>query len=467
MLIPASMSMVGVIVTEELYGVVKNDDSNIDYKFRNYISGDIQNKTIAAVKNNIGLRNFFIRTFNQINFSFFDIVNKLVVLKDGSFVPKEYVETLFGVDFVGYNKLNDLVRKLGAIQTILEKDNKTILFVIAPNKVEISNVPDKYMRPKADSTNYITLSTLLNKNNINFIDFNTYYKEISDTIQYPLFYKYGVHWSGYSTTIVADTMFSYLYRKLNYAKPVFYTDGVVSTYDSVVYYDNDLEKLANLYYGIEKIKYSYPEIIFGKTNTNKPNVIIVGDSYAESFYSFYPFCDSLLSNKSRFWYYNEYVKWPEKYEGTRINTLDMNDEFMNRDAFIIIENTSRISHDFTFNFIDELYLFLKFKEISKAFSLKNKMKTVTSNQELYNAIIEKAKKNNIGVEEQLKLDIIWSFNQNEFYNKIKTKIENKIIKSKTFYNSIKQKSIANNVKVNSQLQFDAHWIIEQKFNINK
>ncbi len=463
------MSIVGVIVTDELYGVVTTNDNELDYSFSNYLSGDIQNKTINTVKNNIGLRNFFIRTFNQINFSVFNIVNKLLILNDGSFVPKEYVETIYGIDFVGFNKLNKFVNKISIIQTILEKNDKTFIFVIAPNKVylDINNVPNKYKQQKTDSTNYIVLSNLLIKNNINFIDFNKYYKEMNDTIQYPLFYKYGVHWSGYSSTIVADTMFSYLYNKLNYPKPYFYTEAVFSTYDSVAYYDNDLERIANLYHGIEKIKYSYPKIVFGKTNNKKPDIIIVGDSYVESFYTFYPFCDSLLNSKSRFWYYNESVEWPKENKGKNVNTLNNNDEFIDRDAFVIIENTSRISHDFTFNFIDELYLFLNFKDICKNFSLEKNMRSIISDKEFYKTIIEKANKNKISVDEQLKLDIIWMFNKNKFYNKIRTKIENNFKKSKEISSSIKQKAIKNKVKEDSQLKFDVHWIIEQKFSINK
>ncbi len=470
LVIPGVFQILSFSSGKQLNGVANASYKEVTLSIDSFLSSNIQDVVSSNIKNNIGLRNVLIRINNQINYSVFNILNngKIIALNNGKFIHQDYINSILGLDFLGYDSLYNFTKKISNIQQILEKDGKVLLFVIAPNKAFIykNSIPKNRWRLRKDSINYNVITKLFDKYKINYIDFNKYFNCVKDTSKYPLLCEYGIHWSGYYSTIVADSIFSELNNLLSLPKPNIKRTGLLLS-DTARYYDNDLEDIVNLLLPLKKIRYYYPKIEIGVKNAKKPNCLVIGDSFAESFYGFYPFYDNLLDSNSLFLYYNDYVKWPTRYKGLKEKDIDDVNEFINRDAFLIIETTSRLSHDFAFNFIDELYVFLNFKEISKSFSLDREISNIVSNEELYKIIIDKAKANNISVDEQLKLDIIWIFNQNEFYNQIKSKIENKIKKSEKYYNSIKQKAKDNNVQENSQLQFDIQWLIEQKFKINE
>ncbi len=86
----------------DLSGVVLPINTDVNYTFENYLSGDIQEKAKLNLKNKIGARNLLIRSYNQINYSFFKMLSSgIIVLNDGSFIKENYIESFYGADYVG------------------------------------------------------------------------------------------------------------------------------------------------------------------------------------------------------------------------------------------------------------------------------------------------------------------------------------------------------------------------------
>jgi len=466
-ILPKLTKVFALTFSDNLFGVVIPVKTNVDYTFSNYLSGEIQKKIKINLKNKIGARNFLIRAYNQINYSLFKMLSSgVIILSDGTFIKEDDIKSFCGVDYVGFNKLNDFVLKLSYIQKQLKKDNKTLLMVIGADKAgSISElIPKQYDNLKKDSTNYTVLSHLLKMNKINTIDFNKYFNEIKDTLKYPVFYKYGIHWSGYSSTIAADTIYNYISSQLKLPQHKFYSKALVSVSDSIAFTDNDLGELSNLLFPIKERVYYYPKLVFPK-NEKKINALIVGDSFAQSFYGFYPYYDSLLTDNSRYWYYNNYLSWPKKDEGLIFSSVNYINEYSNRDIYVIIETLTSFSQNFAYEFVNNLYNFIKFKEIKNNFSLNKLTNKIKKNCELLNGIKLKVISNKISDNLKLKLEAICFFEQNKVYKAIQEETI-KEIKRNSLYNLVIKKAENNNISIETQLLFEAHWIIEQEFKIN-
>ncbi len=467
LLIPSVLGEFNISLCKKLGGVVAPESTKVEANLSNFFSGELQTYVTKVIKKNIGLRNFFIRTFNQIEYSLYNKTKSTIVLSDGSFIFYDYLVSFYGNDYGGINKINKYTDELLYVQNKLKKQNKNIILVLAPNKAYFKQeyIQKQHCQHKNDSTNYDVLTKVLSDKHINYIDFQDYFYNIKDSLKYPVFPKYGIHWSGYTSVIAADSLFSYIYSSLNYNYAAFKISKGEETNTHYRFTDNDLEELANLLFSTKGDKVYYPEITFAN-NSKKPNALLIGDSFTQSFFGFYPFLDSLFTKDSKYWYYGSHVGWPKQYQQQKVDDLDFYDQIKDRDVFVIVETIANIDSYFTDNFVNLLYSYLKFDEIKKDFSLGKIEYNIMQDSVYYSSIKQKAKSNNMSVKEQLLLDIIWTFKQTPVYKKILDGMIKQIKNNKNLYNSIKEKAKNNGYKEDSQLAFDAQWIIENKFNIN-
>jgi len=134
------------------------------------------------------------------------------------------------------------------------------------------------------------------------------------------------------------------------------------TSDSLRYTDNDIAKAMNLFFQPTNYEMYYPKVVFSQEDVFKPNVLIIGDSYSQSYYGFYPFYERVFSKKTKFWYYNKAVVWPIQWEKeSNVKNLNIKEEILSRDVILLFateDNMDRLGFGFLedFNFIlnDEL-----------------------------------------------------------------------------------------------------------------
>ena len=468
LLVVPILGKLNIKVCKDLGGVVPPDAEEVAPTLSNFFAGSLQPYITSKIKKEIGLRNFFIRTYNQIEYSLYNKTKSTIVLADGSFIFYDYLKSYYGNDYDGINKINKYTDEFLYVQNKLKEKNKAILLVLAPNKAYFREefIQKQHRQTKNDSTNYDVLIKVLKEKQINVIDFQDYFFKIKDTLSYPVFPKYGIHWSGYASTIAADSLFPYVYSLVNFEYTPYIKTKGYETNSEYRFTDNDLEELANLLFRAGNETICYPEITF-KHNEKKPNALLIGDSFTQSFYGFYPFLDSLFSSDSRYWYYSSHIGWPTTLAGGDVNKLNFHSQIKNRDVFVIVETIANIDSYFTDNFVNDLYNFLKFDEIKKDFALAPVEYNIKQDSAYYSSIKEKAKANNMSVKEQLMLDILWMFKQTPEYKCVLEKTINQIKNNAEQYKSIKEKAKANNFKEESQLEFDAQWMIEHEFEINE
>jgi hypothetical protein len=188
--------------------------------------------------------------------------------------------------------------------------------VFAPGKGSFypEYIPDKYLE-KPGPTNYISYISLARKFGINNIDFYSYFINNKNKFKYPIFPKYGVHWSSYAECLVADSLIKYIEHTRNIRIPhIYWHDMKLS---SPLFRDADAEDAMNLIFDLKPDTLAYLHYQFesdsGKT---RPSALIIADSYFNGIYDMgFLQCFS----HSDFWYYNKSV-FNDHILGWQLNT---------------------------------------------------------------------------------------------------------------------------------------------------
>lgn len=296
-----------------------------------------QDNTEQVLEENIGLRPQIIRLINELNFFFFKELNPkgLIVGKQNYLYEKSYWDTHAGLDFIGSIKIKKSVNKLEEFQTILNENNTKLLFVIAPDKVSHypEFLPPEYSNHElTDSNNYLELKKHLTNSNLNIIDFNPYFKQLKDTASFPLFPKYGTHWSMFSLNCVMDTISKKVSAILDKKLSVYKVDklNINRTPQGT---DYDIGNFLNLFHQLPGPKLAYPNYSF----TNKgyqPNILSIGDSFYVNIHE--SEISSKLFNEHDFLYY---MKRVYNNNGKLIN---LPNDYKNYDMIIIETSITNI-----------------------------------------------------------------------------------------------------------------------------
>jgi hypothetical protein len=366
---------------------------------------------------NFGFREFFVRLNNQKNFSLFKKTSAFSVIigKNDVLYQNNYYDSYIGADYAGEDYILDEVQKFKFVQDYLLKYNKYLLFIIAPGKVSFfpEYLPDDLPLTPVNPSNYNIAIRVLNNNKVNFIDFRNYFLKIKDQSPYPLFPKCGTHWSGYAATIVMDSIIRYFESWSKVDMTDFQVKPGIVTDKNLRWTDEDIGGTMNLLVPLSNWKTAYPEIIFcNQPEKVKPNLLLIGDSFSQSLFKFYPYFENLLGTESVYWYYNNIVAWPdsigEKY--IAVKSLDLYNEVMKRD-YVLIVSTDENLKTFSFGFADECYRIFSLGDTA---SYRSKIamyeQMIRTNPDWMKTTEKQSQERNITVDEMVHLNAIWYLN---------------------------------------------------------
>lgn len=190
----------------------------VELTFANYYDGTYQEYLNKKTKESGGFREFFIRSYNQMLYSGFNIVTNENVVEG---LNREYyllwylreskgdlLRTVFPtVDSAKIVARKNMEKTLVMVDS-LKNHGTDFLFVFAPTKPSVypEFMPDEYrdsISPFSMEEYYIEL---FKEYGINHIDFLSYFKSIRDSFPYPLYPRYGTHWAESTIPMVADSI---------------------------------------------------------------------------------------------------------------------------------------------------------------------------------------------------------------------------------------------------------------------
>lgn len=288
-----------------------------------WFDGTFQEHYAAYLNDSLGFHNSLVILRNAFHYYLFhqSTQSDLIVGKHDCLFEKNYLLARNGEDFLGTEKIQKMVKSLKLRQDQWTAEGKTFVVCLAPSKADFCSelIPKRYDYPAKDSTNYLQFKRILTEEGVNVIDFNDWFLRMKPTAKYPLYPKYGIHWSEYGMLMAVDSLIHYLELKRKVSLRHLVYDGYELS-DVPRSSDYDIAESMNLPSGcLHPQKLCYPNWRWEDDTTKvRPKAIVVADSYYWQIFNlaFQPKC-----LEGAFWYYNHSI-YPDSYD-TPITTEDI------------------------------------------------------------------------------------------------------------------------------------------------
>ncbi|MCB2220171.1 MAG: hypothetical protein KQI35_07220 [Bacteroidetes bacterium] len=324
--------------------------------FASYYNFEFQMGLMKYIDQNFGFRPFFIRLFNQLQYSLFNIPHGhgVVIGKDNYLYEDWYIRDYLGDYFIGKDSIRKNVEKLELIQNYLHRHNTELLVILAPGKAYYypEYIPDGYKKLKTPS-NYSVYRSALDTSTIPTFDANGWFMQLKNERKEPLFTQTGTHWSEFGAKLVADSLLRLTAKVLNRPINTITITGAEWT-TKLRSSDDDLAQLMNIFTTINRMEVPYAQFkrdTIVNDSTEKPSVIVISDSF---FWNLY---DGMLDHSFRdieYWYYYSSI-FPQSFrKKTFVSDIDLADRIEKTDLIVLMTSTAGLNK-MGFGFIEEVF----------------------------------------------------------------------------------------------------------------
>ncbi len=340
----------------QLTGIVIRDDKP-EFSRSAWFSGTYQNETDDYNNDHWSLKEFMVRWNNQVYYSLFRQlrVNGFVSGKEDYIFSEGYIFSAFGDDLIPESQIKSLLQKAKIVQDTLKKKGIDLLLVYAPGKGSYCReyVQDKYVHPFSN-TNHSRFLQNSKELGVNHLDLLTYFENMKSSTPYPLFPKFGHHWSYYGACVASDTII----RSIEYLQKKDLPDiswNEIEVVDTSRSRDADVLKSMNLLNPPEQnMKLAYPRLLFEQDSSkNKTRVLTISDSYwYDQVYMGIP---QNCFEGGQFWYYNNRVI-PSPIQGEKVEVwqLDLKKEIESNQVIMLLYSDGNLPK-FGNHFIEDAY----------------------------------------------------------------------------------------------------------------
>lgn len=433
--------------------------SKPEFNKENYWDLKYQEDYNKYLNDNFGFRSWYVRLINQLRFSLFNSTKApgVVVGKEGELFIESYIDDYIGRNYVGGSRIAQTVSKIKTLQDSLHARDIDLVVVFAPGKASYypEKIPDRYIKRKKDSTNYLAYADLFKKQNVNFIDFNKWFADNKPKFKHKVYPKYGTHWNHYGMSVALDSLIRYIEKKRNIDLPGF--DYSVVNYNTALKgNDYDIGVLMNLLSPLEKDPNPYPVYKFKNfKGQTKPDVLVVGDSYW--------WCqvgDDLpihFFREDEYWFYNKDKLIHNEKRGP-VKDLNLSASLAQRNVIVLMA-TEATFYMFPYGFVDNAYKLYCEDHSERVNAIINDIK---KNNEWYNGVVKKSEENHISIDKQLRMDAEYILSD-EILKPVETveMISERIKNDAEWMKDIRKKAIQNNITEDEQVRRDAQWMFDQ------
>ncbi|MDH4474370.1 MAG: hypothetical protein QE487_17325 [Fluviicola sp.] len=415
LLFPLVQTLFPVFDLKPLDGVIE-EAPRVELTVSNWLDESYQKSEEKYLTQHFGFREFLIRLHHQIDYTCFDKINAPAVFEgqNGYLYDRKHLDAYLGRDFIGDVLIKDQVTKLRFIQDQLAPYHKSVIVVLAPGKA--SFYPEFLPKGSATQGYYTNIRGYLNElksQGINYIDLYHYLKNEKKKATYPLFAKYGIHWSHYGAALANDSITSYL----EHLYGVEIVDNSWSGVSLHPAYDTDIDLLVllNLMKNPPLPEMAYPNIReIGVKERSKLPVLAIGDSYFWGIDRFFSRCFS----NYHFWSYNMEVFPESSYSAVATYQLDLKEQLAKHDVILILATDANLS-DLGWGFIDKAEKVLRDPATKRYLNNNYNRKLeflkqgMRGDKNWMGNIAKKAAEKHISLDSMLTLDAQWVLHQYE------------------------------------------------------
>ncbi len=307
-----------------------------NFSYDEWFTTSYQQNCEKYANENFGLRNNCVRLNNQLRYDLFKKTSNREVAfgKDGYMFAWDYIEAFTGKNYIGIDSILKKALLLKELQIKLKQRGIMLVPVLAPNKARVlaDKLPNEFK--EGSLTNYSEFIKCFNRLKIDHVDFNEYFVKTHLKSKYPLYTKYGIHWSSYGCAMATDSILGYINSKSGIKTSRLIWKDNIELSDSLRDFDYDIGESLNLLGSqLPSEKMAYPHIRFTKVESEKPSLLVVGDSYFSVVETTH-IQDSVFKDY-RFLYYFREVR-PYSSDAGAFLKLDIKKEIFDRKVVILI-----------------------------------------------------------------------------------------------------------------------------------
>ena len=472
-----------------LNGVVEETKMPV-FSFGNFVEGNLQKDAEQYSKEHFGFREWLIRLYNQYLWDAYKktYVESIVIGKDHYLYKKDYVDDYEGVFWKNAaNNRDQLLQqlrqeaiRLSKVQEILSAYGKHLFVVIEPSKVNTypEHLPDWVKHPEDNVTAADIYPMLFDSLGVNYIDFNRYFQQVKDSVDYQLYPRTGTHWSNIAALHVADSIVRYMAWLGNHNLPTLSISETL--FDTVMIPDNDYEDLLNLWRPIRSVSNQYADFrIVADTNATKPALLTIGDSYFWNFAYHIPL-DSIFV-RHPYWYYNSTVYYDPNHFST--NSINYTQALINTDYVMVSYCTANL-YAMSNQFSSKALVHLCYNETEINNAIDRVLKEIESTPSWKASIQEKAHKKGIPFDIMMRNEaesFLYTYAERYFpaLNDSHPALRNqllsvcqpgdprgdvvrKMINDPVWMDHLKQKAEKRHLDLETNMIQDAQWVLDQQ-----
>ncbi|HQV01196.1 MAG TPA: hypothetical protein PLO59_08555, partial [Bacteroidia bacterium] len=365
-----------------------------------------------------GFRSTLVRLRNQMDYSLFKKVNAngAIIGKQNYLYEHNYIKAYYGADAITDSLLIDQVKKLKYIQEALQQKGILFTVIFAPGKAAFypEFIPDNLKPNTYHTTNIERYLYQCKSLSVNHINLHSWFNYLKNKSPYPLYSKYGIHWSEYGRNLAADSIINYVSTKLQQPLPHF-SFGKPYTSTVMQGVDNDIADGMNLLFKMPEQTMAYQTIsVDKKPNDVQPKLLTVADSYWWQMFNIH-ISEHIFSN-GKFLFYNRECH-TENQPMQDVGMLNLKAEVLNSNVVLLLATDANLPN-LGWGFINNLYKDLTtYSDTDKwanadYINRVNSMKAYIKTQaDWYNGVVKQAQEKNISVDSMLTINAAFTVDQ--------------------------------------------------------
>jgi len=375
------------------------------------------------LQNNFGFRDIYIRTYNQFVYSFFhETTNHNIVMgKQGDLYLKQYTDVFtgkalrdqYGTEDSARIAMRHNVEETCRIIDTLKHFGTDLIVILAPSKPLIypERLPDEIQQEGASFSIQEEYVRLYKQAGVEHINFVPLFRQLKKDSPYPVYTKFGTHWAFSTIPFVADTILQKIATVKQYPMPhaIYGDSNITIRYPNS---DKELESQMNLLFPLRHERIPNPHFTLQNDREYcKPNLLVVGDSYFTQLES-NDFVKAF--NQVDYWKYNETAYSSQAKRSGKISLLPRYEIITEADVILVVF-TDMHAFDYFFGFLKTVDQALKdgpgFSKVDMEEVIQDIIVRIKSTPEWYDKVKKQAKEKGISVEQCLRDNAQWVYDQ--------------------------------------------------------
>ncbi len=433
-----------------------------------WFSSRFQDAFTQHLNDHTGLRNTLIRISNQADYSLFGIIHAegFIRGKQGYLYEEDYIHEYTGEYFIGQAAIDKKLLRLKDVIDSLRARHVTLLLVYEPGKASFypEHIPLRFHPEKRSLTNYEYMTRRSAELGIGFLDMNRYFLLMKDTARFPLFPKYGMHWSLFGVPYAVDTLARAIEHETGVALPRFSSGRYIRS-GIPMGSDNDIGELLNVVCPLHPTQGGFPQVTFAKSPPAPLKVLAIADSYYLNIITAY---GRKMFASQDYWYYNKKVfPYQNNNPPLYVDKSNLREKLENYNLVLLMISEINLHCGF-WNFADEAYAaFHPGLREPLVWGIEN---DIRNDREWFRFMVRKARIQHRPLEEMIREDAWYTFYTN--FNELKGKsywdsvyhITFDIKNNAEWYAQVVKKAADRKIPVDSMLLLDAVYCYGQSKN---